>query len=210
MNKVIRILISSNVFLNSGWGLLSPVFAIFIVQNIAGGDPLAGAKVAGFAALAYWLTKSALQIPIGKYLDKNHGEKDDFWFMTAGLFLAGLAPFGFMISSQSWHIYSFQVLHAVGMAMMIPSWSAIFTRHIDKNKEAFEWGTNSTALGFGVGIAGAVGGIMAVFFGFNIIFILVGGFTIVSSVLMLRIRKEISPKNRISRRSPALEDTLTK
>ncbi len=195
INKVIRFLIYSDFVLNSGWGLLAPIFAIFIVQKITIGDPIVGAKVAGFASLIYWIVKSILQIPIGRYLDKNHGEKDDFWFMTIGTFLTAFVPFGFLISSKPWHIYAFHVLHAFGMAMVIPSWSAIFTRHIDKGKEAFEWSMRSTSLGFGIGLAGAVGGLLVGFFGFQIVFILVGILTIISSLLLLLIRQDIIPKD---------------
>jgi len=204
INRVIKILISSDIFLNIGWGLLAPVFAIFVVQKIAAGSTAEGAKIAGFASLTYWIVKSSLQIPIGKYLDKNHGEKDDFWFMVSGLFLTGLTPFGFMVAFRPWHIYGSQVLHAIGMAMVIPSWSAIFTRHIDKGKEAFEWSLESTSLGFGAGIAGALGGIFAAIFGFQVIFILVGTFTIISAGLLLLIHKEIAPKDKLFPRIPPI------
>ena len=197
VNKVIKILITSDFVLNSGWGLLAPVFAIFLLEKIALGDPAQGAKIAGFASLIYWIVKSFLQIPIGNYLDKNHGEKDDFWFMVFGTFLTGLTPFGYLISSLPWHIYVFQVLHAIGMAMVVPSWSAIFTRHIDRGQEAFEWGVESTSLGFGAGIAGAIGGILVALFGFNVIFILVGIFNTVSVFLLLLIHKEIAPRDKL-------------
>ena len=202
INRVIRFLIYSDFVLNSGWGLLGPVFAIFIVQNIAVGDVAEGARIAGFASLTYWIVKSTLQIPIGKNLDRNHGEKDDFRFMVFGTFLTGLVPFGFMLSSQPWHIYAFHVLHAIGMAMVIPSWSAIFTRHIDKGKEASEWSLRSTSLGFGSGIAGALGGIIAGIYGFNIIFILVGFLSIISSLILLAIDKEIIARDHISPKFP--------
>jgi len=202
VNRVIKILIFSDFVLNSAWGLLGPIFAIFIVQKIALGNTTEGAKIAGFASLTYWIVKSILQIPIGGYLDKNHGEKDDFWFMVCGTFIAGLTTFGYLIVSRPWHIYILQVLYAIGMAMVTPSWSAIFTRHIDKGKEAFEWGLRSTSLGFGAGIAGAVGGILVAFFGFKIIFILVGILTIISAFLLLAIHKEISPRDRLFPRFP--------
>ena len=197
INKIIRIFIVSDFFLNCGWGLLAPIFSIFIVQNITAGSITEGAKIAGFAALFYWITKSILQIPIGRYLDKNHGEKDDFWFVFFGTFLTGLVPFGLLISSLPWHIYIFQILHGIGMAMSLPSWLAIFTRHIDKGKEAFEWGMESTSIGIGAGLAGALGGIVVTFFGFKIIFVLVGAFTIFSTLLILIVRKEMASKTSV-------------
>ncbi|GAI09472.1 unnamed protein product, partial [marine sediment metagenome] len=60
----------------------------------------------------------------------------------------------------------------------------------------------STSLGFGAGIAGAIGGFMVALYGFNIIFILVGFFTIVSALLLLLIHEEIVSKNHIFPKLP--------
>lgn len=195
INKIIKILVTSDFFLNYGWGLLSPVFAIFLLQNIAQNNPIQAAKIAGLASLFYWIPKSILQIPIGHYLDKNHGDKDDFWCMIMGNFLVGFTPLGFLISSSPWQIYLFQIFHAVGMAATIPSWMAIFTRHIDKGKEALEWSIESTFIGFGAGIAGGIGGLVAAAFGFKVLFISVSIFTFISTVLLLFIRKNLSSQN---------------
>ena len=140
-NKIIRTLIITDFFIYSGWGLIMPVLAVFIIDSIEGGD----AGVVGMAIGIYWVAKSILQIPIGKYLDRNHGEKDDYWFMVIGTFLASLTPLLFLVSSEPWHIYGLQIVHALGMAMAIPPWGGIFTRHIDKGREAETWGLESSA-----------------------------------------------------------------
>lgn len=191
INKIIKVLITSDFFINLGWGLLAPVFAIFILENIATQSLSEAAKVAGFAALSYWITKSLLEVPIGRFLDKKHGEKDDFWFMVIGTFITSLVPIGYLFSSMPWHIYFFQVIHAIGMAMALPSWLAIFTRHIDKGKEAFEWSMETTSIGAGAGIAGGVGGIMAGVFGFNVLFIFVSVFTVLSAILLLFVKNDV-------------------
>ena len=196
VNKIIKMMITSDFFLNLGWGLLSPVFAIFIVKNIAYGDTLEAARVAGFASLIYWLVKSILQIPIGHYLDKNHGEKDDFWLMTLGTSLVALIPIGYLFSQQSWHIYILQAINAIGMSMVIPSWSAIFTRHIDKGREALQWSMESTFLGIGAGIAGGMGGIIASVYGFGAVFVCVSSFNIISVIFLFLIKNDISLKNK--------------
>lgn len=194
VNKIIKILITGDFFLNLGWGLLGPVFAIFIVKNIETGGILEATRVAGFASLAYWATKAVLQIPIGRYLDKNHGEKDDFWFMVIGEFIAGLIPLGYLIASEPWHIYTLQIIYAAGMSMAIPSWYAIFTRHVDKGKEALQWSLESVFFGAGAGIAGGVGGVIASIFGFKVIFIMVSILSFVSVAFLLMIRKDVYPK----------------
>ncbi len=194
VNKVVQIYIYWDLAINSAWGLLGPVFAIFLLQNIAVGNLADGAKIAGFATLFYWITKAILQIPIGMYLDKNHGEIDDFWFYIIGTVITGLVPFGFLFSHFPWHIYLLEIIHAIGMSMVIPSSYAIFVRHVDKGKEAYEGGLDSTLLGLGAGIAGAVGGIMAGYIGFQLIFILTGIFTLVAALLILPLKKHMLPK----------------
>ena len=190
LNKVIKILIWSDFFLFSGWGLIMPIFAIFIVGKIQGGD----AQVAGVAIGIYWILKSLLQVPIGRYLDKNHGEKDDYYFMISGMFLASFVPFGFIFASLPWHIYALQAIHAIAMAMAIPPWGGIFIRHIDKGKEAMTWGMESSSIGIGVGIAGIIGGIIAKTFGFTPLFIGVGVLGMVSVCLLLLISKNLIAK----------------
>ena len=194
VNKVMRAYIYWDFVINSGWGLLGPVFAIFLLETIAIGNVAEGAKIAGFSTLFYWTTKSILQIPIGHYLDKNHGEIDDFWFYVIGTVITGLVPFGFLFSSVPWHIYALQILHGVGMSMIIPSSYAIFIRHTDKGREAYESGLDSTLLGVGAGFAGALGGIMAGYIGVKLIFVLTGIFTFISVFFIFAVRKDMLPK----------------
>ena len=196
INKVVKMLIISDFFLNSGWGMMGPVFAIFIAKNIAVGSFSQGAEIAGFSALCFWGVKSLLQIPIGRYLDKNHGEIDDFWFMLIGTFMMAFVPIGYLFSSQPWHIYALQVFYAIAASINFPSWSAIFTRHIDEGKEAVEWGTHSTVSGLGVGIAGGIGGVAVGYLGFNAVFIFVSLFSLLAACLLFVIKGEISPINK--------------
>jgi len=193
INKVVRILVLSDFTLMFGWGLIVPILAIFIANQIEGGD----VKVAGVAIGIYWLLKSILQIPIGSYLDKNHGEVDDFYFLVVGTFLMSLVPFIFIFATLPWHVYGLQLVHAVGAALALPAWCGIFTRHIDKGKEAQSWALDSSALGIGAGVSGIIGGIIASAFGFTSLFIGVGVLGIVSTLLCLAIKDElIKPKKK--------------
>ena len=194
VNKVMRAYIYWDFVVNSAWGLLAPVFTVFLIQTVASGNVLEGAKVAGFATFFYWITKSILQIPIANYLDKNHGEIDDFWFYFLGTIMTGFVPLGFLFSVAAWQIYALNIFHAVGMSMVIPSSYAIYVRHTDKGKEAYEGALDSTLLGVGVGITGAVGGVLVGIIGFKAIFILVALFTFISSIFIWVSRKGMLPK----------------
>ena len=195
INHVIKILIISDIALLTGYGLMLPIFAIYIANNIMGGDMEAAIKVAGFAAAFYWIVKSVVMIPFCKYLDKNHGERDDLAFIIIGCFLGAASAFGYLFATQPWHIYVLQGLFAVGMGMNIPGYTAIFTRHIDRGREAFEWSLRGSITAVGTGTAGAVGSIVASKFGFNILFVGVGFFYLLSALLPFAITKEMSDQN---------------
>ena len=190
VNKIIRTLIQTDLIFISSFGLIAPIFAVFIIKQINGGN----VTVVGFAAAVYWILKSILQVPIGKFLDKHRGEKDDLSFLVLGYVLAATVPLGYIFSFLPWHIYLFQAIYSIGMAMAIPAWAAIFTRHIDKGKEAFEWSLESSALSFGVGVTGAIGGILVAKFGFDMVFIIVSVFALSGALLPLLIYKDVAPR----------------
>ena len=187
INKVIKILILSDVALVAGLGFVNPIFAIFLSENIKEG----GVEVAGFAAAIYWIVKSIVVVPFGRFLDKNRGEKDDLIFVVVGCILAAIAVFFYLFSYLPWHIYLLQVVYAIGIGMNAPGYTAIFTRHIDKGKEAFEWSIRASLIGFGTGIAGASGGIIAARFGFNVLFIGVTIFLLISAFFPILIYKNL-------------------
>lgn len=187
INKVIKALIFSDFLLSSGWGLISPIFAIFLLEHIDKN----GAMVAGFASAIYWLVKSIIQPFIANYLDRNHGEKDDIWFLIVGYFIASFVPIGYIFSYNPWHIYLLQCLYAIGMACVVPTWAGIFTRHIDKGKENFEWSIESTSLGIATGLTGAIGGLVGSIFGFKLLFLAVSFFTLAAGASLLFRRKNV-------------------
>ncbi len=192
-NKVVKVLILSDLFLLFGWGLVTPILAIFITESVKSGD----AKVAGIATGIFWLGKSVIQIPIAHYLDKKRGEKDDYRAMIAGTILSGFVPLGFIFVSLPWHLYLLQGIYAMAMAFAVPSWSAIFTRHIDKGKEALTWGVESSSWGIGTGVAGIIGGLVANSFGFKPLFIGVCLFNFVAAALLFLIAKNASLQKEI-------------
>jgi len=187
VNRIVKYLILSDLFFWTGWGLINPIFAIFIVQKIAGGS----AFVAGMAAAIYWILKSALRVPVGVFLDKCPGEKDDYFFLVVGLSISATVSFGFIFATQPWHIYLLQSVYAVGMALTLSGWQAIFTRHIDKGREATEWALDAMGLGFGTGIAGAIGGWVVTSFGFEVLFAGVGLLGIISVIFLFGFKDDI-------------------
>ncbi|HAR54692.1 TPA: hypothetical protein DCR79_00145 [Patescibacteria group bacterium] len=190
INKIIQYLIFSDVVFYAGWGLFTPVFAIYIVEKIQGGDVM----VIGVATAIYWILMSILRVPFGLFLDRRTGESDDYWFTFFGFLIAAVVPFGFLYANLAWHLYALQAIYALGMAMNLAGWSAIFTRNIDSGKEATEWGLSATGYSIGTGIAGLIGGYLVDKFDFNPVLIGVGILGIIGAGLLLVIRKDIAGK----------------
>ena len=201
INKVIRILITSDFLLQSGWGLIGPIFAIFLTRQIQGGT----LEMVGFIAATYWIAKSVVQPFIAHFLDMTKGEKDDFKFLIGGMYLANLIPLGYIFSTQPWQIFLLEFIRGLAMACVVPTWSAIFTRHINKGWEAFSWSIESTGIGFAAGFAAAFGGILASILGFNVVFVLVSFFGIISTSVLLLIQDKLFHRDHFAPRVPPSE-----
>ena len=171
----------------SGWGLIAPIFAIYVVQQIRGGNEF----VVGVSTAIYAALSTLLRIPMGLFLDDQPHERSDLSFAMFGLCVASLSSLGFIFSSLPWHIYVLQALHAIGMAMNLSGWTALYTRHIDKGKESTQWGISAVSVGIGGALTAVIGGWVATNFGFDILFACVGLLGFAGAATLLFIRREI-------------------
>ncbi|MEK7082319.1 MAG: MFS transporter, partial [Patescibacteria group bacterium] len=172
-------------------GFLPPIYAVFITTQIAG----ASVASVGVAITIYWITKSVLQLFVARFIDKNHGEIDDFYFMIAG----GLANSVFIslyyFAANITHVYLLQFFIGVADAMVIPPFYAIFTRHIDKGQEGFEWSLfSSFSVGAGAALGAVLGGALGVSVGFRAIFPMVGILTFIATIMLVFLKPYILPK----------------
>ncbi|MFZ3054583.1 MAG: MFS transporter [Minisyncoccales bacterium] len=187
VNKIVKYLILADIAFWTGWGLITPIFAIFIVDKVVGGNAL----VVGIATAVYWLLRSMLVFPFGVMLDKYKGERDDYLFMVIGNLIIAITLFGYVFATLPWHVYLFQGFCGIGMAMSLAGWRAIFTKNIDKGREATEWSLDDTMLSIGTAAAGVMAGWMVLEFGYDATFISAGILGLLSVIVLLRLRKEI-------------------
>jgi len=187
LNKVIKTLIISDFLLQSGWGLVGPIFAIFVLRQIEEGTVVA----VGFIAATYWFVKSVAQPFIARFVDVKKGEADDFKFLFYGLLFANLVPLGYLFSTQLWQIFLLEIIRGLCMAFVVPGWAGIFIKHIDKGWEALSWSADSTGIGFAAAFAAAFGGMIAASLGFRAVFILITVFGLFSTLILLSIRDQL-------------------
>ena len=190
INRVVWVMVVTDFFVNSAFGSFGPVFAIFITSQIAGGS----AQVAGFAASVYWITKSLVQLPIARFLDKAHDERRHFWAVFLGYLFSSFTPFAYNFVTEPWQLYAVQAFLGICMAFAVPAWYSIFTRHVDKWRVSFEWSLESVfSVGAATAIATAVGGYVADRFGFPMLFNAAGTLAVLSSLFLLAMKNDLLP-----------------
>ncbi|MDH5533897.1 MAG: MFS transporter [Candidatus Pacebacteria bacterium] len=180
INPVVKFLILSDVLVVGATGMLAPLFALFIEDYIIGSS----AMVVSVAMGVFLISRSLLQIPIATLIDKIKGEEDDFNFMFIFSVLMALTPLLYLYIKTPVQLYLVQALLGVFTAITYPSYMAIFTRHVDKNREGTEWGIYYTMTDLGSAFLAVLGGYVAETFGFPqlislvVIISLLGAFTL--------------------------------
>lgn len=148
-------------------GLVSPILAIFIERNVAGGSIAA----AGIAQTIYMIVKSVLQLGVGRFNDRDTAYIREFWTSLFGYGVIAMVPFLYLAVQTVPQLFLVQALLGVGAAFAYPGWMVIFTKFTDAQREGREWTTYSTAVFIGMAITGALGGILVERYGFRPVFV---------------------------------------
>lgn len=184
VNKTIKILLLFLFVINSAESLFGPLLAVYITGTVAG----ATLKTMGFAVACYAIVKSIVQIPLAHALDRQVGEKVGFVVLLIGATMGTLQTFGYLFISSPFHYYILSCLGGVGGACLMAAYYGMFSRHIDKHAEGFEWSLFSVGgLTMSSAFGAAIGGVFADAFGFRTTFIAAGIFEFCSIFLILAI-----------------------
>ncbi len=188
LNRILYVLIFSDFVVISAYGLLAPIFAVFLLDKIIGGSLV----VIGIAEAIYLITKSLIQVPIGIIIDKTKGEKIDFWFLFLGNLIMSLSLFAYIWVSLPWHIYIIAFVYGIGGALAYPAWTGLFTRNMVENKESFAWSFSTTLVELGRAGAAVLGAVIGEILGFNSLFVVVGGLSLLGTFLLFIFFEELT------------------
>ncbi len=166
---MIKVLTLSYVFVLAGWGLVTPLIAVFITENVKG----ASLETVGLAMSLYALTRSFVQIPIARILDIKKGEKDEFITLVVGMLIVGITAISYIFVDIQIELYIVQVLYGIGDALIYPAWGSLFTAHIDKDEIATENSIYQTSADITTALSASLGAFLVVAFGYKLVFIIV-------------------------------------
>ena len=188
-------MVFSDFLLNFAFGLLAPIFAIFILNEIEGST----LKVVGLATTFYWIARTLTTVPLSIFMDRTDGEKDEFYFLIAGTFLMSSIPLFFLLAKVPWHIYLIQFISGLANSMAVPSWRILFTDHLDRGATGYEWSLEDIAIGISVGISAFLGSVMASKFGFKVVFMFLSILGYLACLVLMGISRDAKDLAQIRR-----------
>jgi DHA1 family multidrug resistance protein-like MFS transporter len=185
MNQTIKLLMLSDIFVLTGFGLIQPILAIFINDGVAGGTIFS----AGLASTLFLLTKSLVQLPFSKYID---GNKNKTKWLILGTFMIAIVPVLYIFIDNIYQVYIAEIIYGLGSGLAYPTWVGLWSINLNEGRESFEWSVYSTSTGLGSAITAAIGASLAHFIGFKATFILTSVMCLVGSMILLLLDKKSS------------------
>lgn len=167
INSIVKAYIISDSLLWSAWNFVTPIFAIFVVNNVNGGN----IESASFGFSIYLISRVFLELLAGKMLI-NTTDKRKVRMAIIGMLLVSISYLGFAFTKEVYHMYFFYIVAGMGLGIASPAKNALFSIHLDKTKEAAEWGVSDAVTFTGMALSSTIGGFIAKIFGFQILFLL--------------------------------------
>jgi len=188
-SKLIKSLLFVDLTFFGSWSLINPIFSVFIVQKIEGGN----VAVAGVSIAIYTITFSIFRFLTASFLDSKKGQEDEFWSLFYGLLFLSFCSFVYLFVRYPPHLFFLQFFQGIAMAMYYGGYFGIYLRSLPKEKEGTAYSLDIALTNLIGGVSILFGGTIAYTFGFKTVFVLVGIFTFLSAIFSLRILREISP-----------------
>lgn len=183
MNRTVKLLMLSDIFLITGFGLMGPILAIFIKEGITGGSIFA----VGLASTIHIIVKSAVQLPFSRYVDSH---KDKLRWLILGTFAMCSVPFIYMSATSIYHIFIAQIILGISGGLAFPTWLGLWSTNLDKKHESFEWSLYSTLTGLGTAATASIGAAIAQFFNFRVTFIFTGILALIGATILFSLERK--------------------
>lgn len=167
INPLIKAFIISECFLWSGWNFIAPIFAVFAINNVKGGN----IELAASGYSIHLIFRVIFELIVGKYLSKAKDER--MLKMTMfGISIVALAFVGFVFTDTILTFFLFYAVAGIGLGIASPAKGVLFSSHIDKDKASMEWGLTDASAFISIAFAASLGGFIAGQYGFKVLFIL--------------------------------------
>jgi MFS family permease len=180
MNRILKLLTISDIFVVTGFGLIAPILAVFIKDNLH-----ATLFQVGLASAIFLIVHSVLQIIFADIFSP----KDRRWMLLVGTALIALVPFGYIFSTNIWYIFVVQFIYGVGAGFAYPSWYSLFTTNVEKKQSGYQWSVYNSSVSIGTAVTAAAGAWLAEVIGFQWVFAITGVISIFGLLILFKLDK---------------------
>jgi len=182
MNKTISRLLIVDSFIMTAFGLLGPIYAIFVEK--IGGNILD----TGIAFAIYSITLGVFSYFIGKLGDRI---KKDYHLLCIGLVITTAGFCGYLLVQNPMELMIVQFILGIGHAVYNPIFDSVFSAHLDTNKKSSEWADWESLNFIVTGVMSVLGAWLVFTFGFKTLFILMFLSSLFGLVLLKKLKRQI-------------------
>lgn len=165
INRLVKNFITSEVLVWSSWNSVMPIIAVFATTQIKGGD----VAVAATGLSVHLMVRVVFELFTGRSLS-HLNESRKFLIIMLGVLLISLSYVGFAFTKSAIGFFVFYALAGMGLGIATPLKNSLFSTHLDKSKEALEWGLYDGLVFMGMAASAAIGGVIAKTYGFHVLF----------------------------------------
>lgn len=161
----LRLLLISEGLALLAAAMFGPIQALFVER--LGGSLLE----ASYAGAIFSLAAGITTLIAGHYADKHRQPKN---IITLGYALMGVGFLLLTVVQTIWHLLLVQILIGIAYPFYTPAFNALYARHVNEKQAGFEWGLWDATDYFMAAFGALAGGVIAHFFGFGAIFVIMG------------------------------------
>jgi predicted MFS family arabinose efflux permease len=168
-SSIVRAFITSEVFLWSSYNAIIPLLGIFVIESVPGGNIQLAA--AGYSV--HLITRVIFELISGKLFAKANDARK-IYISISGILIVAVGTFCFGITNSISSFFISFIIVGVGLGIASPVKNSLFSIHLDKGKEAAEWGIYDALVFICIALSTALGGFLVSDYGFSVLFFIAG------------------------------------
>jgi MFS family permease len=166
MTRFSKTLLYTDLLMTTSLGLFLPFLAVIILHDVLDATILQ----VGYAIAFYAIAKAIAQLIVTRYVGEDLELKRQIKVLTIGSILITIVPIGYMFISDMKYVYVLQAVWGIGEALLAPAWFSLFNKSLTQGKEGKAWAWRETLALFVAAIAAIVGGAIAQYENYRLIF----------------------------------------
>lgn len=177
MNPIVVAFIFSEAFFWSAWNFISPIMSVFVVSTLPDGN----VRTAAFGFTLYLLVRVISELVVTNYVKFPSDRKRMVTDVTGMAILTCsylmIAFFPSLIT-----FYVFFIVAGMSFAISSPAKLSMFSLNLGRAQATRTWGIYHAVTFTGMGLATAIGGVIAEQFGFKTLFIIASIFNLIGII----------------------------